>query len=276
MAPSFITLPEAEGTIQAGPDQQEHLDVFTQQLASGAFHGPATASIPVICKDGRFGGFHMLPNAAGGSETIFVADDLTDKHYAAANGSTLGGYENILNRLVEKGAPIGGHDDDQHDAGVSGCGANDKLDRIYDLIARKGNTLRDLAASLGIEVSDELHAKIVANALGRTDFSDGEHMLQALEAHENEIIVEHLGGVHQEVAAVLNTQEGTTLNRHAILDTFGEHYQSFNVDVWAFQHAAELLSDDTATQHELAVAMVYYNLATAHVLGGPALRIIVL
>lgn len=276
MQPTFLTLPEAEGLIQAGPEQQEQLDGFTRRLASGEFHGEAKALIPVICIDGRFGGFHMFPNAAGGSETIAVADDLTNKLYAGEDGTTLSGYINILDHIVEQGGLVGGHDDEHHGPEGSGCGANDKLPSIYDFIARKGGAIREVAAALGVTVSDALHAKIVGNAESRTDFTQGSEMLAALEAHDDEVIVEHLGGAHKEVVAVINTKEGKTLDRKALLEEYGENYEAFNVDVWSFPHAAALLTEDPEQQQELVAAMVYYNLATAHVLCGPQQRIVVL
>lgn len=276
MQPLFFTLPDAEGIIQAGAAQQVLLDDITERMARGEFHGPAEATIPVVCKDGRFGGFHMLPNAAGGSETLFVADDLTNKLYAGDDGTTLLGYKNVLDRVVEQGFQVGGHDDEIHEDGTSGCGANDRLPAIYDFITRKADTIRTMAGQLGIDVSDVLHAKIVGNAATRTEFSSGADMLAVLESHDDEVIVEHLEGQHQEVVAVINTKEGTTLDRRAISERYGDQYESFNVDVWAFMNAARLLSGNPEQQHELAVAMVYYNLATAHVLCAPNMRVIVL
>lgn len=277
MESKFMTLGDAaEGTIQAGPEQQERLESFTRRIAAGEFHGEAQALVPVICIDGRFGGFHMLPNAAGGSETVFVADDLTNKLYGGEDGTTLSGYANILDRIVEKGALVGGHDDDHHDEAGSGCGANDKLPAIYNFLSRKGGAIRDVATALGVDVSDALHAKIVGNAESRDNFSNGAKMLDTLENHDEEVIVEHLGGAHKEVVAVVNTKEGRTLDRQKVLDKFGEDYEAFNVDVWSFQNAAELLTDNEEQQQELVAAMVYYNLATAHVLCGPGMRVVTL
>lgn len=276
MEQHYLTLGDAaEGTIEAGAEQQERLESFTHRVASGEFHGEAQALIPIICIDGRFGGFNMLPNAAGGSETIFVADDLTSKLYGGEDGSTLQGYKNVLDRIVSQGERVGGHDDEHHGTDGSGCGANDKLPAIYDFLARKGDVIRSVAGALGVEVPDALHAKIVGNAATRTEFSSGAEMLDALENHDDEVIVEHLGGDHKEVVAVINTKEGTTLNRQAISDEFGEDYEAFNVDVWAFKNAAELLTGNAEQQQELAAAMVYYNLATAHVLCGANMRVVV-
>lgn len=280
MEPTHMLLGEhAEGKIEAGPEQQERLDEMTARLAAGEFHGEAKALIPVICIDGRFcrhGDSHMLPNAAGGTISIFVADDLTDKDYAGPDGTTVEGYKRIMQQIVAQGGLVGGHDDDGEHPEGSGCGANDRLPHIYAFLARKGGDIRTLAAKLGVSVSDTVFEKIVGNATARTQFSGGAEMLGALDAQDGEVVVERLGGAHKEVVAVINTKEGTTLDRKALLDEFGEDYEAFNVDVWSFQHAAELLTDNEEKQKELVAAMVFYNLATAHVLGGKNLRVVTL
>lgn len=272
--PEYMTMTAAEGTIEAGSEQQERLVEMTERLAAGEFHVAATATIPVICIDGRAGGFHLLPNAAGGSESIFVADDLTSKTYAGERSTTLSGYAAILNRLISKGYPVGGHDDDLHAVGASGCGANDKLAFIYDFLARQGDQIRTVAKALGVSVSDEIHATILANANARTNFSAGDQMLSELTSHDDKTIVEHLTGPHKEVIAVINTKAGTTLDRQALQNEFGDDYEAFNIDVWSFAEAAAVISQNSDEVEAKIAAMIYYNLATAHVLCGPNLRVI--
>lgn len=275
MEPQFLTLSEAEGSIEPGIDQQERLNEVTIRLQSGEFHTDAKGLVPVICIDGRPNGFNLLPNAAGGTETLFVADDLVNQRYATEDGTTVGGYKNVIDQVISKGGQVGGHDDQHHGLEGSGCGANDKLPLIYDFLQRKGDTIRSVAGALGIDVSDKLHDKIIANATERTIFSNGAEMLTTLEAEED-AVVERLTGEHKEVIAVINTQKGTTLDRRALAEEYGEDYEAFNVDVWAFEEAARMLSDDETEIAELVTAMVYYNLATTHVLTGNGLRIIVL
>lgn len=275
MEPQFLTLSEAEGSIEPGIDQQERLNEVTIRLQSGEFHTDAKGLVPVICIDGRPNGFNLLPNAAGGTETLFVADDLVNQRYATEDGTTVGGYKNVIDQVISKGGQVGGHDDQHHGLEGSGCGANDKLPLIYDFLQRKGDTIRSVAGALGIDVSDELHDKIIANATERTVFSNGAEMLMTLEAEED-AVVERLTGEHKEVVAVINTQKGATLDRRALAEEYGEDYEAFNVDVWAFEEAARMLSDEETEIAELVTAMVYYNLATTHVLTGSGLRIIVL
>ena len=275
IAPIFVTLPNAEGSIEPKPEQQKRLEEITERLADGEFHAETFANVPVICIDGRYGGFNLLPNAAGGSETLMVADDLTFKKYAG-DGSTNAAFEKVLEKLISEGHMVGGHTDDHHGEGASGCGANDKLNLIYDFLVRKGDAIRDTAAALGVEVSDELHQHMVAQAGARTEFSSGDQLLETLESKGENAVVEPLVGSHNEVVAVINTRANTTLDRRALQTEYGDEYQAFNVDVWAFEAGARALTDDEAEVHALVAAMVYYNLAVAHVLGGQNLRVVVL
>lgn len=273
---TFITLGEAaEGAIEAGKDQQERLEEFTQRVGSGEFHVETDGRLPCGCVDGRPGG-KIRPNAAGGTETIFVADDLTTKRLAATDGSTCGGYRNMLQVLKDEGFEVGGHTDDHAQGGASGCGANDKLDKIYDFTVRKADVLRATTEMLGVSVDENTHAMIVANASSREDFSKGSELLAALRDTAGEEAVDPLRGSHKEVLAVINKRSGTTLDRDALEAEFGPDYEAFNVDVWTFDEAARATS---LTQEEIdqkIVAMNYYNLATAFVLGGPNLRVVVL
>lgn len=269
----------AMGTIEAGAHQQEWLDEVTQRLASGEFHTETTLSIPTLCVDGRspqeMSGV-VAPNAAGGTESLFVADDLTTKRYASDDSLTLSGYMKVVEVIKEAGHPIGGHTDEHAHDKVSGCGANDKLPRIYTYIATHGETLRTLAAQLGLEVSDELHARITHNAGERTEFSSGAELLGALQGKAAAGFVPKLVGSHNEVAAIVNLRPNTTLDRGALADEFGDTYQAFNVDAWTFADGARLISESDEEAHAKVIAMAYYNFATALVLSGPGMRLIVL
>jgi len=273
----FIELGElAEGAIEPRNDQQERLTEFTDRVGSGEFHVATDVRIPVGCIDGRCG-CTLKPNSAGGTETFMVADDLTNKQFRANDDSTAGAYANIVRYLRKNRQPVGGHDDSGRDDRTTGCGANDKLPQMYDMIARKGDAIRGLAESIGVEISDEMHATIVANASGRTSFSIGPELLSCLE-DDNHDCVDHLRGSHNEVLAVINLRAGTTLDRDALEAEFGDNYESFNVDAWSFGEAANLIStsSDSPEQRAKIAAMAYYNLAAALVLGGPKLRVVVL
>lgn len=265
----------AEGAIEARIEQQERLDEVVERLASGEFHVAVEGTIPCKCIDGRHGANGLAPNAAGGSETLMVADDLTTKRFADESGTTLAHYRNVLDVLQGEGYLVGGHNDNHAHGEASGCGANDKLPLIYGFISRCGDEVRALTESLGLTVSDDLHQMLVNNAGARTQFSAGAELLSALEEAAGPESIDNLVDGHNEVAAVINMRPGTTLDREALAAEFGPDYQAFNVDAWSFAEAAQAISLSQEEADEKVVAMVYYNLATAGVLCGKNMRVIV-
>jgi hypothetical protein len=280
----------AEGTIQPTPEQErDRLDEMTQRLGRGEYHTEIDwdhelKMLLARCVDGRIpeGGANPLaPNSAGGTESLFVADDLTTKRFADADGTTVSGYRNLTTALVSNGYVVGGHTDSHAEGEKSGCGANDKLPLIYKYIAERGDVLRDLTEKLGIAVSDDIHELITGNAAARAEFSEGSELFSVLENVAEEEFVDRLHGGHNEVIAAINKRKGTTLDRDALKAEFGEEYEAFNVDAWAFEDAAQVISlslEEDEREKEIqqkVVALAYYNLATTLVLAGPKLRVVV-
>ncbi|MDB5176522.1 MAG: hypothetical protein JWN75_190 [Candidatus Saccharibacteria bacterium] len=274
----FTLLKDAEGAIEATDEQQTRLDEFTQRVTSGEFHREAAGDIPYKCIDGRSCiNATAGPNAAGGTESLFVADDLTVKRFASDDDSVTGGMQNIVATLHTASLPIGGHSDTGHtDPTASGCGANDKLPKIYEMIARKADVVRGFAEIIlgDGSVDDQTHALIIENAQKRTDFVPGHDVLELLKRVDN-AKVEQLEGMHKEVVAAINLRSGTTLDRKQLALEFGPDYQAFNVDAWSFQKAAEAISDTTEETRQKVIAMTYYNIATALVLCGRNMRVVV-
>lgn len=273
----YFHLAAAEGTIEAGAHQQERLDEVTERVGSGEFHVATTGQIPYGCIDGRDtrDGLAPKPDSAGGTESLFVADDLTTKRFAGEHGTTREAYANTLRYVTDAGYEVGGHTDDHAAGDGSGCGANDKLAPIYEFIARESAALRELAAGLGITASDEAFQQIIAHASSRTEFSSGREVLEEL-AEYGDGAVDYLVGDHNEVVAAINTKPGTTLNRVALREEFGEDYESFNVDAWTFKKSAELISSSSEEVEAKVLALAFYNLATAHKLCGANMRVVVL
>lgn len=274
--PMFFLLEGAVGTI--GPDQEplERLNELTEGLYEGKFHVTTELTLPCGCIDGRCG-CKIQPNAAGGTMSLMVADDLVNCKFAADDGTTRGAYEKVLRHLSERGLPIGGHDDEHKSDQKSGCGASDKLQDIYRLIGKKSGRLRELATTLGYDIDDATHELLVENAARRTAFSSGAEHRQALEdATDGDY--DHLVGEHTEVVAVINTVQGTTLDRKAVQAEFGENYKVFNIDAWSFPEAAKVMSaseDGPEEYNKTLIAIVYYNLATALTLSNQNMRVIV-
>lgn len=271
-----MVLEHAIGTIEADDSQLERLEEFTERLENGEFHRPTEVMIVCDCVDGRCDAAHgpLRPNSAGGSESLMVADDLVGKRFASGtDGSTLAQYKAVLAHLHEAGQQIGGHTAEGVAAPGSGCGANDKLPAIYAFMAENGTVLRDAAVALGVEVDDATQEMIIGNAATRREFSNGSDLLDVLKAQPDAHTAQ-LEGKHREVVTVVNMRAGTTLDREALRAEFPDH-QAFNVDAWALENTARLLTDDPAEISRLVAAMVYYNLATAYVLGGPSMRVVV-
>jgi hypothetical protein len=134
--------------------------------------------------------------------------------------------------------------------------------------------MQELAGTLGVEIDTVTHDMIVENARTRSKFSDGSELLEFLRQAPG-VRLSNLIGAHREVAAVINTRSGTTLDREQLRSAFPDH-QTFNVDAWAFESTARVMTDDETAIKRLAAAMVYYNLATACVLAGPSLQVVVL
>jgi len=283
MAPqTFVELGRlAQGTIEAHAAQAGRLDELTERVRAGEFLSPVRWSgldkmTLVRCVDGRVpeDGMNPLgPNSAGGTESLFVADDLTARRFAATDGTTAGGYANVVSFLKTSGFEIGGHTDSHAAGDASGCGANDKLALIYAFIVEHGDALRGVAAAFGIAISDETHERIVANAEARTEFSNGVSLFRILAGNADSHFVDVLAGNHQEVLTYLNTVPGTTLDRDKIAAEFGNDYQVFNVDVWAFEDAARVIAANEEDAMRKVVALAYYNIATAYVLAGPRMRV---
>lgn len=276
--PNYILLEGAEGKIQATETQDiDTVNELTNDIAAGVFNVSTPHGVPCKCIDGRTcKNATAGPNAAGGTETIFVGIDLTKDVPVGPEETVENGMRRLVDELQNGGYPVGGHSDDHNadSAEASGCGANDKLPLIYDMIVRKGDVVRRYVEAILGPVDDATHELIVRNAGGRASFSTGKEVLGVLE-NASGSHVEQLEGNHNEVVAAINFRSGTTLDRKALADKYGPNYQSFNIDGWSFQKAAEATSENIQEAQRKVIAMTYYNVATALVLCGPNMRVVV-
>lgn len=274
---NYMLLDGAEGKIQTTETQDvEVVDQLTNELGTGALHIETSKLIPCKCIDGRMCTQPTEgPNAAGGTETIFIGDDLTTKRFALDDSSVASGMRKLIENLQSKNLDVGGHSDNHHeDPNDSGCGANDRLPKIYDMIARKGDLIKQYAeAILGTSIDDMTHRLIVENAAARNQFSTGKEILDVLNDMNSD--VEELEGAHKEVVAAINLRQNTTLSRQLLKEKYGEDYQAFNIDAWSLAAAAEAISSSEEEIQQKIIAMTYYNLATALVLCGPNMRVVI-
>lgn len=272
----------AKGTIEPRPEQMDRLDEVTECLANGEFHVDVLPgmTIPAVCVDGRWPS-PLAPNAAGGTLTVFAGDDLTTKRLAAEDGTTAAGLKNTIEVLQGEGHEVGGHTDmhavehlaTEPHSNACGCGACVKMDQIYQYISENGDFLYDTVKSLGAEPAG--HETIVGAAGDRVQFSEGKELYDTVKNAAKPEFAPAVEGDHLEAVLVMNMQEGTTLDREALAARF-PGIMAFNADVWSFKHAADATSLSEEESSQKQTGMAYFNIATACVLGGPKLRVVVL
>ena len=262
----------AQGAIEPKEGQQERLNEQKERVASGEFNRPVDHDYICGCIDGRCGG-KLRASSAGGTISLAVAEDLTSE---VSTAPTVDILRSVTKKLADKGATVGDHIDNHSPEGKTGCGANDNLETIYGIMAHQGNTVRELVERMGIAVSDAVHAKLTAAAARRTSFSDPRELIAALREISDEAI-DRLRGAHNETVIALNTRADTTLDHEALAVEFGENYEAFCIDAWAFEDSAKLIAsdpEDAAEVHEKIVALAYYNAATALALCGSTMEIV--
>lgn len=239
--------------------------------------------MPRVCVDGRSredGVVEAAPNAAGGSETLVIADALSAAIFLGKGADVASHAEALYAFLADKGFKVGGHRDDHAEGDASGCGANDKLQAILQKIGTAQQEIRSFIGALGVEIDDDTHRNIVARAAALAEgpyvASAGRRMTEVTRTLGGETAIPRLTGAHNEVAVVINTKAGTTLDRAALQKEFGPELQAFNVDVWAIEETIKTVAaKDGRTAAAMYAAALYYNVATALTLAGPSLQIVV-
>lgn len=266
------------GKIEAHEWQNDRLEEVTDRVGSGEFHVRTNETIPVCCIDGRCAKVERyLPCAAGGTETLTIADDLTTRRFADSD-DLVSAHANLALFVTQQGHLVGSHTGPHANAelGTADCGASDRLAEIYQYINTHADTLKQLAIRLGFSDKETLHESIVARARARTQFPRSVEMVDTIAEVSGADSRDELEGDHAEVLAVINMREHTTLDHHAVQREFGDEYMSFNIDAWSFDAAARMIADSDEEVVAKTLAMAYYNLATAGVLCGPHMRLAVL
>lgn len=232
-------------------------------------------------------------NAAGGTFTLVVADALTTQRFrrpgqkANEHAKTMYSWlienadtpENrkIIPRQCVDGRPVGrgsepsyvliGDHDSNH--GKDDCGAEKRLPDILAFIALHADVLRKIAESEGVDVDDVSHSMIQSNAQVLLDESYPTNAMALRDSFTEvagEGCISCLEGSHNEVVARKNRDRSITLNRGRVRDEYGTKLQAFNIDAGVFEDAAKVISITANEAKQKAIAMEYYNTATALVL----------
>lgn len=282
----------ATGTINPADRMldRETLVHLEQSILAGQFDAPVVEGVflPCGCIDGRCprseAAFQMVPNAAGGTLSLLVGELLTTETNVAVDAADSGQALTSLIAFLQKqgyGDQVGGHTGPNHGSETaSGCGANDQLPAILSQMVEKPAVMAGVLERLGVEVDTET---ALVGMIAKADmlvqhphyFKSGKEIAATLASASPDGNCPDLVGAHNEILIRLNTVEGTTLNRRALKDAYGDDYQVFNVDVWALKTAAETLSYSEEEAENKFAAMVMYQVATALQLCGPSMKVVV-
>lgn len=246
------------------PDMQR---AFVERLKGDETYVDAVTSVICGCMDDRCG-CPAVPNAAGGSETLLIADDLTDKNFELDGDDSLEGqFARLIEYLNGTEHPVGGHID---------CAALAKVAVAYPHMLQNGDDLRRKVTEIfGYTISDDDHNGIMAAIAARTEYPDGEKMLSTLQ--ENGGRVDAMDGEHSPRAIVIDLQAGKTLNRYMLRDEFGDDFKALNIDGWAFTSSSETLPQTSGEDgaRRKAIAMAYFNLGVASLLCNSSTPVVV-
>lgn len=239
-------------------------------------------AIPKWCVDGREDAedVPLAPNAAGGSYSMVIGEALIDASALIANNETSASHgKKMFKSLVVNKYEVGAHIDNHATPEKCGCGACDRQAEIITFLAENIEELSTKAGGLGVQIEESLQAKIKTNAnslIAANYVSSGNDMIESVKEVAGDSSVQTLQGSHNEVVLAVNVnQVGKTLNRNAIREKFGNDYQAFNLDFWALKNGIKAISVNESEANEKLAAAVLYNIATACVLAGPSLRVVV-
>jgi hypothetical protein len=266
--------------VRNGEIEESVMQEAAGRLKTAEFYDQISPNaIPRICVDGRGrldGQQELGANAAGGTFSVVMGDALTTNRYRQPGEKAPAHAVRVYAELQKMGYEIGGHDADHHGDKGCGCGAEDVLDNVKEedpsiirFMIQEADGIRAFLGENGVEVDDATHAMLVSNAthLYQEGYAtNGSELCDAMKEVGGEASVETLTGSHSEFNLGINTERGTTLNRHKLRDAFGSDYQSFGLDVWALDNAARATSISDKEAAQKLAAMLYYNVAVAAVL----------
>lgn len=246
----------------------------------------------------------------GGTALAWVADLLTTRAFHPHNGlgspdplprETLGedlrdltpAWLSILcSTLRTGGFHVWAHTGPSVSASDCGCGAIDNLGTELGLIAQAPPALIDLVNSWGLDMRDLPDEVPRRCAHLSTTLPEGAGIVGIL-AGWADTPLPHASGKHCEVALLVNTCRGTTIDSHKACAALmpsrdphrGDNVGVFVIDTWVFEDIADFLLRNAAghsgsvssySRQELVTVMAAFTAATVLTLCGPQLPLSVL
>ena len=227
------------------------------------------------CSDGRgvariFRGLMELKRSLnrakvlGGGETMTAAAEIGLGHTIGKQfGEVFKGARNKLNKFK---IPFGAHTDKHAKDKNGGCGAIDEAPQIVSNTIKFEDNIKGAINVLSEGTHNEGALKEVFNnyrSYTRETNSEEYSGRQVLEEiMEDNKVVKELGGKHLEVAIVINTVRGKTVNQEVIRQISGGKAQVFAIDEWRLRDLSEKLYDDPGEQQKAYLSMLVYTLST--------------
>ncbi|QWW19352.1 hypothetical protein I6B53_09690 [Schaalia sp. 19OD2882] len=199
--------------------------------------------------------------------------------------------------LREHGHRVSGHTGPTSALTDCGCAALDNLATELGLVAQSPEHLAQVARSWGLDVGD-LPDNLARSCAHLTTTLPGGAGISGVLAGYAQGPLPHLGPHHREVALVVNTRPGTTVDDAAAVrallgdlqgveDEGGAPAQVFVLDAWAFDTVAQVLveaarergappGDESALARHLVSVMAVFSVAVGMTLCGPGMPVLVL
>jgi len=185
------------------------------------------------------------------------------------NGKTLKtAFDDSIHFLNDHMINFGAHSADTAHGEGSGCGAIDKAPEVILASIEYKNEIKNILNSIGIDTNG-IEA-IFDNYETFSQSMDKENYAGAAvvtEIIENAKILKELTGSHKEMAIILNSCKGHTVDQSLVRQVTGDSLQVFAVDLWRVEEIAQkMYPDDVVKQHLSLLSQLVYSMGVAAVL----------
>lgn len=255
----------------------EKVDEMLDRLQNGEFliAIDSDADVPAGCVDGRLdvnGVRAPVASSAGGTYGLYIAKLFSSN--LINQESEQAGFSQVVDRLKNAGKRIGVHGDDHGDCGCGACYVGPTIvEYMAHSILGKSKAMDALNVGMSKDIENIISEKAKEISTKENFFGDRAEVLKSAQDTEG-MLFEKLVGSHKELAVFVNYKAGTTVDRKAIREAYGDNYDVFVVDAWSFGNAAEVLCDSEAEKEVFIAALTAYNVATASQLSDKSMPVV--
>lgn len=246
------------------------------------------------------------PQVPGGTGMAALAHRIVHADKLSRDVSFSDDIDYVISEFRDMGMGFGGHIDNHHPDGNTGCGAIDKIPEILQRIADPAaqQQLRGLASMLlGNRYDDMTLDIIIGRIINLESISNRYFMVDPKTGHydyKQKVVkdlqrnmreggnpIARLVGPHHEIGLVVNTVRGTTFDPDRFSLDNKNDLQLFNYDFWSTQQGASILypvNNDVSYadakrnlrfQHQYLTCRVLLAIATTMILTDGTVQLIV-